>query len=397
MPENNSQTNDFDDVLLMMDETGELNAVENGEVGIKNQTIKDQTPAKQITSLMDTGKEEPALQPPPPAIRKKTASFYFHPDDEEEVAKTLPPQNLQPQKQYSLDKILEKIIVNFHLTQDTDLKKRLRTIIYTYLRDTRSFVDTQEALKRSKADGGLEIASELCDKVMNFLKEVQVKIFQEKGLVIDEKVKKEEESVKAPSIIPTAPPVKDSPIATKDSATPLGLKDIISKSQTIKSEVKEPVQEPVKPQVVSSSPVQTPKDIQEPVKVASRSKRPLKKGKVAMDDIQKDYKLAGPVEELASLSLQTFRRLGSTTPKQVQKVINKVDLLGKESLPRKASGIQGWRRSPLYKMYLAIGQASMEHGLSVEKIIEQYSSQGKEIMTLAEFEAISDLNKQFRF
>jgi len=116
-----------------------------------------------------------------------------------------------------------------------------------------------------------------------------------------------------------------------------------------------------------------------------------------MDDIQKDYKLAGPTEELAGLTLQTLRRLGSDAASQSAKIGQKIDLLGEQSLTKKALGIQAWRRSPLYKMYLAIGQASMEHGLSVQKVIEQYLSQGKEIMTLEEFEAISDLNKQFRF
>jgi len=122
-----------------------------------------------------------------------------------------------------------------------------------------------------------------------------------------------------------------------------------------------------------------------------------KKGKMPMDDIQKDYKLAGPTEELASLTLQTFRRLGSEAVSQASKISQKVDLLGEQSLIKKAQGIQAWRHSPLYKIYLAIGQASMEHGLSVQKVINQYLSQGREIMTLEEFEAISDLNKQFRF
>jgi hypothetical protein len=48
-------------------------------------------------------------------------------------------------------------------------------------------------------------------------------------------------------------------------------------------------------------------------------------------------------------------------------------------------------------MYVAVGQASMEHDFSVEQVIKEYQAKGNEIITLEEFEAISDLNRQLRF
>ncbi len=373
MIDNNLQSNDLNDEILVLDESGKFKILSGGELkpyDLKFETKANVASPKPLTAVMDTGMEEPMLQPPPPMVRKKTATFYFHPEDEEEVAKAHPPLDLPPQKQYSLDKITSKVIDSFQLTLADELKKRLRIVIYTYLRDRRTLVDAIDVLKRPKIDGGLELTSELSDRILIFLKEIKEKIIQEKGLVIDEQLEK-------PSIMKKAVKALAVPLS---SSTPLEIK----KAETT------PV---IKEKVVSAVPLR-PQDSQAKPLLF---KRPLKKWKIAVADIQKDYKLVGPVEELASLSLPTLRRLGATSQDQVQKILTKVNLLGEDSLAKKAAGIQGWRKSPLYKMYLAIGQASLEHGLTVAEIINQYHLQGKEIMTLGEFEAISDLNKLLRF
>ena len=132
-------------------------------------------------------------------------------------------------------------------------------------------------------------------------------------------------------------------------------------------------------------------------KILPRFKRPIKKGIKRISDVKKDYKLVGAIDELSILDLKTFRRLDLTTKDQAEKVIKKIDLLGKDSLTKKTAGIQARRQSPLYRMYLAVGQTSMEHDMSIEQVINEYKEKGKDIITIEEFEAISDINRKLRF
>ncbi|HAH04681.1 TPA: hypothetical protein DCL28_03970 [Candidatus Komeilibacteria bacterium] len=370
MADSNQQSNITADELMFMDEAGEVLSLGRDDLA----------PPPSVTALMDTGKEDLMLQPPPPVIRKATASFYFHPEDEEEAAKHKPPADLLPQKKYSLDKILERALTTFQLSLTPDNQKKLRAVVYSFLRDRRTKVETADVLQRQNTAGGLEFAQTLADQVLKFLTDVKAKIVSEKGLVIDESLQAEEAKAKPlPSVFKSSLPLKTGltlnrpPLAARPlkPAAPAALKEA--------------------PAIFGPPPARTF------AKRPTMSSMARKRGKSPMADIQRDYKLVGPVEELASLTLQTFRRLGPDAASQSDKVNAKVYLLGEQSLAKKSQGIQAWRRSPLYRMYLAIGQASMEHGLSVQKIIEQYVLQGKEILTLEEFEAISDLNKKFRF
>ena len=84
MPEK-PKTNTTHDQIVVRNEDGEYQILIDGELKPFNQEAFKVSQEKEITTLIDTGKEELALQPPPPAIRKTSASFYFHPADEEEV------------------------------------------------------------------------------------------------------------------------------------------------------------------------------------------------------------------------------------------------------------------------------------------------------------------------
>jgi len=125
-------------------------------------------------------------------------------------------------------------------------------------------------------------------------------------------------------------------------------------------------------------------------------RRPLKKLNYQFLDVKKDSRLMGPVDELEVLNLETFRRLGVNTAERINKLSVKFKLLAKDSLVKRATGIAAWRSCPLYKMYMAVGEASLNGDLTAEQIIAKYSAQGKVIMNFEEFNAISDLNKELR-
>jgi len=371
MPEQDT----FNDEILILDESGEFKLVSDSQsakitpaaaAGGKSASVKP------TTSIIDTGMEEPMLQPPPPVVRSANASFYFHPSDEEEVAKIKTP--VLPQKKYSLDKIIAKLTADFKLNFSAELASRFRALSFNYLRDRKTLVETADALKRQSSQGGLEITPEIAEHLMAFLTEVKTRVTKEQGLIVDETLRQ----------------------AQGEQA--LGSEPVVQKSG---SPVKPPEPAVVKAvPVMESIPVSKPAAAPTPKEVFLPPKRlvkPLIPGKVPMGDVHKDYKLVGPLEELNSLSLLTFRRLGASTVERTAKIFSKIDYLGKESLVKKAGGVKAWRQSPLYKMYLAIGQASLEHSLAISEIIKQYQAQGEEIMTLEEFEAIGDLNRRLRF
>jgi hypothetical protein len=107
--------------------------------------------------------------------------------------------------------------------------------------------------------------------------------------------------------------------------------------------------------------------------------------------------LMGAVQELQSFDLVGFRRLGNNATERTQKIFDKINLLEQESYTKKAQGISAWRDSGVYKLYLQLGTESMIAGKEVADFIVEQENQNKHTLSIEEFSAISDLNKQLRF
>ncbi len=107
-----------------------------------------------------------------------------------------------------------------------------------------------------------------------------------------------------------------------------------------------------------------------------------------------ERKIFGPVEELASYDLNSFRNLAPTPKQSLDKIKDKILLLQDESYEKRAQAIKAWRSSPVYQNYLSLGQESMEQGKSVKQIIYDYKEQNKPTLSFEEFEAISDFNEE---
>ncbi len=122
---------------------------------------------------------------------------------------------------------------------------------------------------------------------------------------------------------------------------------------------------------------------------------------MSMEDMvappKKPINLTGPIEELQNFSLDNFRHLGNSPSEQGAKLLAKINLLEKDSVTKKAQGIEAWRNSPIYRQYLSLGSESLGQGKDVATVITDYQNQGQAILTIEEFSAISDLNKNLRF
>ncbi len=120
-------------------------------------------------------------------------------------------------------------------------------------------------------------------------------------------------------------------------------------------------------------------------------------GKVKMEDVKYVPKLMGPIDELGEMDLVNFRRLSQDPATAAAKIKEKLKNLEDEGYSQKLSGIKAWRQSPVNKLYLTIGQESMNHKKPVNIIIEDKKTANQDYLTDQEFTAIMDLNKSLRF
>lgn len=116
-----------------------------------------------------------------------------------------------------------------------------------------------------------------------------------------------------------------------------------------------------------------------------------------LDDVKFSAKLVGPVEELANMTLIDFRRYGDKPQERIRKIKEKFDLLEKESYERRIEGVEAWHKSEVNKFYRLLGQSSMKEGKNMEEIINQRLAAGKPTLSVDEFNAVMELNKQIRF
>ncbi|MFA5318579.1 MAG: hypothetical protein WC323_03860 [Patescibacteria group bacterium] len=138
---------------------------------------------------------------------------------------------------------------------------------------------------------------------------------------------------------------------------------------------------------------------QEKQRLSVRMQRPIvvdNQNKPQVNDITIPKKLQGPIEELANLDLINFRRLDDDPEKAAKKIKQKISLLEEESYTKRQQGVGAWRQSPVYKIYIAIGNESIKQGISIKDIIKKKEGVGDEVLTPEEFNAILELNRELR-
>ncbi len=413
---NNIVSNNWSDNLLIKDESGRLQPLKSSKGTATTALVPQQkakTPVKQTdddfvpVSYLGGSSQSPA-------------KFAFHPADQEEIemlAKSIPQDD---SKKYSIEKIVERIIEKQELKLDSENQKKFTDLLYDFFRNRKQAPAVRLSLSQKILLGSKPWPADIVDAVMSVIKSIKSRIDTVGGLVVrmSEVAPAESKEDKTPEALPSAPAAKKTkqPQSTepKSPAVPSLVKDKPDK----KPEIKAPAAKPAKGFDLPST-----DDI--PVKVAAgKSAKPsLKKetslpkvmrpqaqatpAKTKISDVRTPAKSAqatpakpvlyGPVEELASLDLVNFRRMGQTAEERTEKVLDKINLLQQDSYTRKAQGIAAWRKSPIYKMYLEMGAESMTQNKQISALADEYQSQGKEALTMEEFSAISDLNKKLTF
>ncbi len=121
------------------------------------------------------------------------------------------------------------------------------------------------------------------------------------------------------------------------------------------------------------------------------------KSKPTMKDVISKKRLMGPIDELSSMRLIDFRRLGNSTEERLQKVKEHIEEMEDISFTKKVEAIKAWRSNPIYQMYLQLGSQSLMGSQTVEDVIKAKEEAGEETLSKEEFEQLTDFNKKLRY
>ncbi len=427
---------------------GSFVMVEVGD-GIDSKPEVEATPSAPpvITEVADTPIAEPVVNKP----------ISLKPSTAEPPVKTSPPvvssdQDSPINWEASVDKVINVLDVNLF---DDSAKVRLRSVIMSRLRDVRDFLATKEVLTKSRTEGGLGLVEADAVKVLNnidieynTIHAKQGNTSSEKGINLGVVEDPFDQQAKIDALVASEIPYSESneymdAIAQAINKTKTPDKSVkpVTKPKTIDSTITtqtpaKPLVEP-KPVVLKSKPVGpvagiklkidaedkvsatpkpppiTPKEIKPEPKPFVLDKELKKAGadikqniikptavskpKPTMNDVVAEKRLMGPIDELRTMRLVDFRRLGNSTSERLQKVKNHIEELEDESFAKKVEAIAAWRSNPIYRMYVSIGSQGLMGTQTIADVIKEKQQKGEEILTQEEFEKLTDFNKKLKY
>jgi len=316
----------------------------------------------------------------------------------------------------------QEILTRLNLNlADKNFASRLSSIIATRLRNIRTFITTKETLMRPPKIGGLGLAPEKAEAIARLIEAEAKKIHASSDFLsqkkqsqkIPEKILPSQTYSLQKSINQKQGPSPAGPTSTQAPPAPPSPKPAhLSKPKPIKPKVlprPRPAPSPVPQKVQEIKPFQnfptskpSPKN-----RVESSSPRPTSsfrepprtpKAKPSLESIQSPpSRIIGGVEEVGALTLADFRRWSGEPAEAAARIKEKINSLEVESFEKKAAAISAWQNSEVNNLYLDIGRASMESGQSVETIINQRSAQKQPTLSLEEFNAVVDLNRELSY
>ncbi|PIW36289.1 MAG: hypothetical protein COW24_06060 [Candidatus Kerfeldbacteria bacterium CG15_BIG_FIL_POST_REV_8_21_14_020_45_12] len=350
-------------------------------------------------SLPELKEAEPVVAPQPdPAPIPEPAPAPPAPPAPRVQPKASAPKNTRTSSKVGIDysDLAAQVLAEHNLLLSSyDMERRFLSVITSYLRGIRDRIESRESLTKSPQEGGVDLSIDQIDPILDSA-DALLKQVQSTGKSVS---KRPAETVRstAPRLtfdmakqqVARHAPKMPKPVQGLGSA-PLGSSNAISDIEDIFANIS-PNSDTIGPVIIPDSRVKSITDLKpQPVMTdvnSSGRNFPASSQPLVM----------GPIEELSSMTALEFRRLGATPEAAVSKIIEKIELLGQESIQKKSDGITAWKESPLNNEYLEIGRESFERSVPVEGIIESRKRDKPDGISITEFQAISDINKQLRF
>ena len=332
---------------------------------------------------------------------------------------------------------------------DAVLAKRFENLVMSFLKEIRTPMQVQDFLERPVKVGGLALEKDQTQKIIKLLKTEKKKL-EESRRIKGEKPPSEIEKLIASEVTPisfTKKPPTTPPVPRSEAKTPRPVPRSFSeggspepregrRGANLQPPAKLPVApeephlsepkpiEPAQPQPQPQpkpvfEPAFGPQKIQEikppankPIKpLPNKNNKPINTINTAppkfnpqaakpltvkrLESINQPPRVTGEVEEIGAIRLVDFRQWSSEPEEAAARVQEKINAI--DALDKKARAISAWQNSEINRLYLDIGRASMETGEPIEIVIKKHQAQNKLTLSLAEFNAIADLNRELNF
>jgi hypothetical protein len=346
--------NDLQDEIIIKTKGGDFKLFKNEKL--------EELPSDELIIPKDDLMVSKIRESRPPLARpmasKPTASFYFDVDDEHEIRKFRNSQDDDKNKAIRdfIQETVKDIISQAGLGEVASQDLQLKNIIISRLKDVRTLAETREALLRQSFRGQV-LGREQLGNLLNLV----------------ERKRSQVEEVIRTGRLPSGRGIKR-PLIQPSEEILEAVKSKYQKSEPVLREVK-----------------------QEPGQVDLGGVKYERKPEVVRGDELTRHIITGPIEEIKNLTLKDFRRLGENPEEAAQRVLQKIDLLGDESLVKRAEGIKAWHDSEVYRIYLEIGAKSMAEKKPVEKVILEYRQANKSYLSPDEFNEVADLNRKLSY
>lgn len=269
--------------------------------------------------------------------------------------------------------------------------KRALAILKARLKDIRPSDETRDLLTRDPKVGGLGLDPDLAANVVASL-ETRATDLKSRGMVAPRAIPAPPLPPPVPSVTQTRPEPKP-PLHTFEAPDNLPVAPVTTPPPSFT--------EPARP----SQPIRRPPDLPAPPPMAAtlaspastptvQRSRVLERPRVA--DVSRPNRTFGPAEEMRSLTLAEFRRLGQGAGESTRKLLDKFRHLQQESFKLWADAISGWRQSDVYRLYLDMGRDSLEQNIAITEIIQGRARKNQPYLSEHEFTALADLNRQLQ-
>lgn len=346
----------------------------------KEETVEPLSPA-QIQKPAKVKPEkplQPAPQPPAPLVQKqKQTSVPATPRH------GLPTARPQP-KGVDHAVVAQRVLAAHKLLLPSlELEHRFLSIITSYLKDVRDAMEARQALTATPEEGGVSLTASQAEAVLSTADEELEQWKQHPE-------KQRAHATKTPPPTPTLEMIRKRLAEQKAEQKNASTKKTQQGLATV-------ADEPVDIFGSSSAPVAAPSPLAPPPPQPPTTQQPEAPRPTAMPARGKQPTVMGPIDELKQLTVNEFRTLGTEARTASRAIIEKIHLLEQESIEKKSEAINAWKSSPLHQLYLDIGNQSLESTLPVEAVIKQREKQRQPTLTIEEFDAVADINRQLRF
>lgn len=356
---------DLQKEILVRTKTGAFKLFKDGGLAdLPSQDLSVPEDNLMLQETRDKRQETSKLQVPIPRPRDKfqdvrsdrakpAANFYFSVEDEKEVERIKKESSGDVNKKIK-DYILSVVRHIIQLIEETGAatvnvnnRSQLENVIKTRLNNVRTLAETKEALTSALLMRGQPLSRKTA--------EIVLELIEKKRKTIEEAIKSGE-----------TPTVK-SGASRKSDARAVDGESLGRRRESLAARA-------------------------EPWSGAAETER-----KIFQAEPMARHMTSGPVDELRTLNLKEYRKLGRDPQEAAVKIFDKIGLLEDESLLKKDEGVKAWQQSEVYRVYMQMGMRSMSEKKTVEAVALELKNKGEPFLTPEEFSLVADLNRKLSY